>query len=226
MNGVHDMGGMHGFGPIEREANEPRFHHDWERRVFAMRVASPIPIPGGSRHNIEQMPPAGYLSTSYYEKWLESRLQGFIDAGAISAEEFEARLAEFRDNPDAQVPRREAPEQVEATMTRLLSWHSPRREADVAPRFSVGDAVRVCNIHPPKHTRLPRYVRGKLGTVTRYYGLYDLQDTMPEGVEPPVEPMYAVRFDSHGLWGDAADVNSVVYLDMWESYLQSVSSIE
>jgi nitrile hydratase len=222
MNGVHDMGGMHGFGPIEREANEPRFHYDWERRVFAIRVASPIPIPGGSRHNIEQMPPADYLNTSYYEKWLQSRLQGFIDAGVITAEELEARLAEFRDNPDAQVPRREAPEQVQAALARLLSWKSSRREADLTPQFAVGGAVQVRNLHPPNHTRLPRYVRGQSGTVTRYYGVYDLQDTMPEGVEPPVEPLYAVRFDSRDLWGEAADVNSVVYLDMWESYLQSV----
>ncbi len=220
MNGVHDMGGMHGFGPIERDDNEPRFHYDWERRVFAMRVASPIPIPGGSRHNIEQMPPADYLSTSYYEKWLQSRLNGFIDAGVMTAEEFEARVAQFRQNPDAQVPRHEAPEQVEPTMTRLLTWHSPRRDVDIAPRYVVGETVFVCNIHPPKHTRLPRYVRGKSGTVTRYYGVYDVQDTMPEGVEPPMEPMYAVRFDSRDLWGDAADANSVVYLDMWERYLQ------
>ncbi|ETW94115.1 MAG: hypothetical protein ETSY1_36290 [Candidatus Entotheonella factor] len=222
MNGVHDMGGMHGFGPIEREANEPRFHHDWERRVFAIRVASPIPIPGGSRHNIEQMTPTDYLNTSYYEKWLQSRLKGFVDAGVITAEELEARMAEFRDNPNAQVPRRAAPEQVAATMTRLLSWNSPRREVDITPRFVVGNAVQVCNIHPPNHTRLPRYVRGKPGVVARYYGTYDLQDTMPEGVETPVEPLYAVRFDGRVLWGDAADANSVVYLDMWESYLQSV----
>jgi nitrile hydratase len=221
MNGVHDMGGMHGFGPIEREVNEPRFHHDWERRVFAIRVASPIPIPGGSRHNIEQMSPADYLNTSYYEKWLQSRLKGFIDAGVITAEEFEARMAAFREHPDAQVPRREAPEQVEATMMRMLSWQSPRRAVEITPRFAVGDDVQARNIHPPHHTRLPRYVRGKTGTVSRYYGVYDLQDTMPEGVEPPAEPMYAVRFDSRALWGEAADVNSVVYLDMWESYLQS-----
>lgn len=222
MNGVHDMGGMHGFGPIEPEANEPRFHHDWERRVFAICVASPIPIPGGSRHNIEQMTPADYLNTSYYEKWLQSRIKGFIDAGVITAEELETRVTDFRENPDAQVPRRKAPEQVEATMTRLLSWNSPRREVDVTPLFAVGASVQVRNIHPPNHTRLPRYVRGKSGTVTRYYGVYDLQDTMPEGMTPPVEPLYAVRFDSRVLWGDAAEVNSVVYLDMWESYLQSV----
>ena len=76
MNGIHDMGGMHGFGPIVREENEPVFHHDWEGRVFAIRLATPVPIPGGSRNNIEQMDPAAYLTTSYYEKWLHARIQG------------------------------------------------------------------------------------------------------------------------------------------------------
>jgi nitrile hydratase len=221
MNGVHDMGGMHGFGPIERNENEPCFHYDWERRVFAMRVASPVPIPGGSRHNIEQMPPADYLNTSYYEKWLQSRLKGFIDAGVLTAEEIQSRMDQLRDNPGAPVPRREAPEQVQETLTRLLAWHSPRRERhQITPKFAVGETVQVRNIHPPNHTRLPRYVRGKPGTIARYYGVYDLQDTMPEGMHAPTEPMYAVRFDSRALWGDAADVNSVVYLDMWESYLE------
>ena len=64
MNGIHDMGGMHGFGPIVREENEPVFHHDWERRAFALRIATPVPIPGGSRNNIEHMDPVAYLTTS------------------------------------------------------------------------------------------------------------------------------------------------------------------
>ena len=74
MNGIHDMGGMDGFGPIERNPQEPLFHHDWERRVFAIRIASSVPIPGGSRNSIEHMPPDQYLNTSYYEKWLESTI--------------------------------------------------------------------------------------------------------------------------------------------------------
>ena len=89
MNGIHDMGGMHGFGPIVREENEPVFHHDWEGRVFAIRIATPVPIPGGSRNNIEQMDPAAYLTTSYYEKWLHSRIQGLIDAGVLTEAELE-----------------------------------------------------------------------------------------------------------------------------------------
>lgn len=221
MNGIHDMGGMHGFGPVEREANEPVFHHDWEGRVFAMRLATPVPIPGGSRNNIEQMDPGAYLTTSYYEKWLHSRIQGCIDAGVFTAAELEARVAQWRDHPETPVPRRDDPaavQRVQAQLRRLLA--SPRRDVPVQPHFLVGASIRVRNLHPAGHTRLPRYVRGKRGVVQRYYGVYDFQDAMPAGAEAPPQPLYAVRFDGRELWGEATDANSVVYLDMWESYLE------
>ena len=95
MDGIHDMGGMHGFGPIVHEENEPLFHHPWESRVLAISVVTPVPIPGGSRNNIENMDPAHYLSSSYYEKWLYSRIKGLIDAGVLTPEEMETRMALF-----------------------------------------------------------------------------------------------------------------------------------
>ena len=220
MNGMHDMGGMHGFGPVVREENEPVFHHPWEGRVFAMRVAAPVPIPGGSRHSIEQMDPVHYLTSSYYEKWLYSRLKGFIDAGTLTQEEVEARIAQYRQNPAAPVPRRDAPERASQVRQYLRTHRSPLREVDVQPQFRPGDAIRVRNMHPPAHTRLPRYVRGKRGVVTRFYGFMDVQDTMPPGVTPPPQPIYAVRFEAHELWGDSAEAHSAVYIDMGESYLE------
>lgn len=221
MNGIHDMGGMHGFGPIAREADEPLFHHDWERRVFAMRQVTPIPIPGGSRNNIEQMDPADYLRTSYYEKWLHSALKGFMDAGALSADEFAAKVVYYQAHPEAEVPRREDPQGLARAQERLRRpLKSPRRDLPLKPQFAVGASVRVRNLHPAGHTRLPRYVRGKPGQVARYYGIYDLQDAMPAGSDAPPQPLYAVRFDARALWGDAAEAKSVVYLDMWESYLE------
>ena len=107
MNGIHDMGGMHGFGAVVREENEPVFHHEWEGRVYAMQRVTPVLIPGGSRNNIEQMDSVAYLTSSYYEKWLHARIKGLIDAGALTAEELEARVAFYRDHPEAPVPRRE-----------------------------------------------------------------------------------------------------------------------
>jgi nitrile hydratase subunit beta len=221
MNGIHDMGGMHGFGPIVREENEPVFHHDWEGRVFALRIATPVPIPGGSRNSIEQMDPAAYLTTSYYEKWLHSRIKGLIDAGVLTEAELEARVALYRDHPETPVPRREDPDhvqRVQAQLRRLLE--SPRHDMPLQPQFRSGATIRVRNIHPPGHTRLPRYVRGKRGVVERYYGIYDFQDAMPSGTAAPPQPLYAVRFDAQELWGASAEANSVVYLDMWESYIE------
>ena len=181
MNGIHDMGGMHGFGPIVREENEPVFHHDWEGHVFAMQVATPVPIPGGSRNNIEHMDPAAYLTTSYYEKWLHSRIKGLIDAGVLTEAELEARIALYRDHPETPVPRREDQDRVQRIRGQLRRVESPRRDVPLQPQFPIGATVRARNMHPPGHTRLPRYVRGKCGIVERYYGIYDFQDAVPPG---------------------------------------------
>lgn len=221
MNGIHDMGGMHGFGSIKREENEPVFHHSWEGRMFAIQVATPVPIPGGSRNNIENMEPARYLTSSYYEKWLHARVKGLIDAGALTGQELDARTAFFRDNPDATLPRREDPELVQRVLERT---HTPRplhRDVDIQPQFRIGDAVRARNMHPPGHTRLPRYVRGKRGVVVQFYGIHNFQDALPPGVEAPPQPVYSVRFEASELWGESAEANGAVYLDMWESYLES-----
>lgn len=221
MNGMHDMGGMHGFGPIVREANEPLFHHDWERRVFAIRQVTPVAIPGGSRNAIEHMDPAEYLNTSYYEKWLHASVQGMLAAGALTAAEWAAQVAYYQAHPDAPMPRREDPQRLARVHERLQRvLKSPRLDLPITPQFAVGAAVRVRNLHPAGHTRLPRYVRGKPGRVERYYGIYEFQDAMPVGTEAQPQPLYAVRFDGQELWGNDAEVHSVVYLDMWESYLE------
>lgn len=220
MNGIHDMGGMHGFGPIVREENEPVFHHDWEGRVLAMQVATPVPIPGGIRNNIEQMDPAAYLTTSYYEKWLHSRIKGLLDAGVLTAAELEARIALYRDHPETPVPHREDPARVQRIRAQLRRVESQRRDVPLQPQFSIGATVRARNMHPSGHTRLPRYVRGKCGIVERYYGIYDFQDAGPPRIEAPPQPLYAVRFEARELWGTSAEAHSVVCLDMWESYLE------
>ena len=220
MNGIHDMGGMHGFGPVEREENEPVFHHDWEGRAFAIRVATPVPIPGGSRHNIEAMDPLHYLQSSYYEKWLHARIKGLIDSGVLTLDELQAREALYRGHPDTPVPCREDPERVQKVLADLRTHRSPRRNVKAQPQFDVGDPVRALNLHPPGHTRLPRYIRGKRGVVVRFYGFQDVQDAQPSGIAADPQAVYAVRFPASELWGDAAQANSTVCIDMWESYLE------
>jgi len=213
MNGIHDMGGMHGFGPISYEEDEPVFHHEWEGRIFA--------LPGFTgRFTIERMDPALYLASSYYEKWLYSKIEGSIEQGFFTPQELEEKIAYFRDNPEANPPRREDPDAVQNMVASNKAPESNRRDVDIQPVFRIGDVVITRNYHPPGHTRLPQYARGKRGVVVAYYGVQDIADTMPPGVKAVPQPLYCVRIEGLELWGESAEANSAVYLDMWESYFE------
>ena len=220
MNSIHDMGGMHGFGPIKREENEPVFHQVWEGRVYVMAMVTPVSIPGGFRYAIERMDPAHYLASSYYEKWLHIQTQGLIEAGVFTQEELGDRMRHFRSNPNATPPHRNDPELVQRVLADTRAPQPLRREVDIQPAFDIGDAVTARNMHPVGHTRLPRYVRGRRGVVTQFHGIQDIDDTMPPGVEARPQPLYSVRFEARELWGESAERNCAVYLDMWESYLE------
>src|SRR5437868_7918819 len=164
MNGIHDMGGMHGFGPVVREEHEPVFHEPWEGRVYGMlgraRAIMPPAYPGDNRGYIEAIPPQTYLEMSYYERLMEAIVQRAIGAGVITAAELEARIAQFAANPSLQVPKREDPEVVREVRARLTTQLRPEDEGR-APRFKAGDAVQAINVNRTGHNRLPRYIRGK-----------------------------------------------------------------
>ena len=221
MNGIHDMGGMHGFGPIEREENEPVFHAPWEGRLLAMIQTVPVAIPGGMRSAIESMDPALYLASSYYERWLHAREQGMIAAGVLTAEELDARTEFFREHSEAEPPRREDPDLTTRALERWKTPRSPHREVGVVPRFGIGDEVVTRNMNPPGHTRLPRYARGKMGEIDRVHGVHDFQDAVVSETEAGPQAVYSVRFDARELWGESAEANGRVYIDMWESYLEA-----
>ena len=221
MDGVHDMGGMHGFGPIEIEENEPLFHEEWEGRVLGISRLTPVPGPGGMRNNIEQMDPAEYLRSSYYEKWLHARTKGLIDAGVITREELDAKLAYYSDHPEAGIPRAQNPDEPQ-TVEDERQTASPAAQEPAAPAFEIGDRVRARQIHPQGHTRLPRYIRGKIGEVVRIYRPQGLQDAEPLGDSAGPQPVYAVKFDGGEVWGESAEPRSCILLDMWESYLEKV----
>lgn len=100
MNGIHDLGGMHGLGPIDREADEPYFHNEWEGRVFALFFAN---FAQGHfnvdmfRHAIERMAPAHYLESSYYEHWLYAMEKLLAEQGIVTTAELDARQAALAD---------------------------------------------------------------------------------------------------------------------------------
>jgi nitrile hydratase len=223
VNGVHDMGGMHGFGPVVREENEPVFHADWERHVYAMsratRTQGLINI-DESRYGIERMPPAEYLAASYYERWLASLERNLIEKGVLSREEIEARTAYYRQHPEADVPRREAPPLAEQMLSTLRTRPRYRQEPDLPPRFKVGQAVLARNEHPTGHTRLPRYARGKRGTINLVHGTFIFPDSHAHGRGEQPQPLYSVRFEASELWAHSAEPREAILLDLWESYLE------
>jgi nitrile hydratase subunit beta len=225
VNGVHDMGGMHGFGPVEREDNEPVFHAEWEKRVVGINrsaQARRIYNIDEFRHGIERMAPAEYLEASYYERWLATVERNLVEKGLISPEELEAKVAELRDRPDAEPPRREDPALAERIATRLRRRPQFRRDGAAEPRFKVGEPVVTRNTHPTGHTRLPRYARGKRGVIAHLHGVYVFPDTNAHGQGEQPQPLYSVRFDARELWADSAEPGACVHLDLWESYLAGV----
>ncbi len=100
MNGIHDMGGLQGFGTIPLEAEESIFHAEWERRVFALDLAMGAQLSASGdawRHSIERLPPVDYLKASYYERWLHAVIELSVAEGLLSHAELEQRCRELRD---------------------------------------------------------------------------------------------------------------------------------
>jgi nitrile hydratase len=222
MNGIHDLGGMHGFGPVVAEANEPVFHEEWERRIFALTMAMFVWRLGNIRRAWEQMPPAEYLATSYYEHWLFALQLQLEQNGLLDAEELE-RLREAPETlppPTAPANIRDGALRPEAAAA-LGSLRGGRAEDSVEPRFALGQAVRARNIHPVGHTRLPRYARGRRGTIEGDYGVFAFPDSNAAGEKHKPQHVYSVRFDARELWGPTASATDRIYVDLWDDYLDS-----
>jgi nitrile hydratase beta subunit len=220
MNGAHDLGGMHGFGPInaEPEAQEPVFHANWEGRVFGLaRVIGALGKWNSdiSRHARERQHPVEYLRHSYYENWLVGLEKLLVEMGLVTAAELAAGKA--AQPADEDVRKRVLRAEQVATIVPLGS--PATMPADALPRFRVGDRVRARNRHPIGHTREPRYVRGRAGVIHEHYGTHVFPDRSAEGVRVG-RHLYCVRFDAAELWGENANSNSAVYVDLWEDYLE------
>ena len=218
MNGGHDLGGMHGLGPIEPEADEPVFHHEWEKRVFALTLATGAlgrwTIDMG-RHARERQHPADYLRHSYYENWLAGLEKLVVERGLVSAEELASG--------EASGPAGEALRARVLTAEKITPAMAKGSPVDIAiaapPRFAVGDRVRAINRHPVGHTREPRYVRGRLGVVQEHYGAHVFPDRSAAG-QREGRHLYSVRFEAGELWGEPSAPASAVYADLWEDYLE------
>jgi nitrile hydratase subunit beta len=217
MNGVHDMGGMHGMGPIQYESNEPVFHEPWEARVFAllraMRASDKLTI-DAFRHAVELIPAPEYLRMSYYEQRLHALIELMAKSGLVTR-------AEVESGKPAPGSPKATPALIASAVPGMVAKGKPAsRDVRVEARFTVGQRVRVRNIHPTGHTRLPRYARGKLGTIHRDHGIHVFPDANAHFLGEKPQHLYSVRFAARELWGEQASESDAVYIDMWDDYLE------
>lgn len=215
MNGVHDMGGMHGMGPVTIEKDEPVFHWAWEGRVFALRLAC---IFHGrwngniNRYAVERMPPAACLASTYYERVLFGLETLLVEQGLITAQELETGRSEGKADVAGTLG-------VDGIGKLLSTRIRARREEQVAPKFRAGDRVLARNIHPVGHTRLPRYARGRRGVIDRDYGVFVFPDSSAMTRDPKPQHLYGVRFAAQELWGASASTRDSVYVNLWDDHL-------
>jgi nitrile hydratase beta subunit len=220
VDGVHDMGGMHGFGGVFEPGDELAYHERWEPRVFAIQMLVGLEGLGagpGGRAVREEMDPAHYLAASYYERWLYSAEKRLLRNGTIAPGDVEAAMERLRAGDAVAEHHDEAmAERIVENLRRVRLMRPPPAET----RFSPGERVRVKRMHPPGHTRCPRYVRGAVGVVEAVRGADRLPDRAVYGERVDREPVYSVAFSSEELWGPGSEPAWTVSLDLWDSYLE------
>lgn len=242
MNGAQDLGGQHGFGPVRPEADEPVFHDDWERRALAVTL---LMGPVGrwsidqSRAARESLPPVRYLSSSYYEIWIAALEKLMAERGLLGRDEIDAAVRQLKSGAavvstgagradaspsDAATTERSADAAsrcmpADKVQAMLAAGGPSERPATTAARFAVGDVVRTHVMNPLGHTRLPRYARGRCGTVVLVHGAHVYPDASGNGLGEDPHWLYTVRFEGEALWGADTSATSV-HVDCWEPYLE------
>ena len=217
MNGVHDMGGMQDMGAVQREKNEPVFHQRWEGRVWGMMWLGSAWGKwnlDAMRHAIERIPPADYLRMSYYEKWLAALVDLVTGRGLVTRAELESG------RPAAGSTKATPPVKAEGVPALIARGNPVKRDVAVAARFQVGQRVRGRNINPTTHTRLPRYARGKVGTIERDHGVFLFADSNAHFQGEKPQHLYSVRFAARELWGEQALPRDAVYVNLWDDHLE------
>lgn len=215
MNGIHDLGGMHGFGTVEVERHEPVFHARWEGRVLGivyLVVGYGWVTVDTFRHGIERTNPVDYLTLGYYGRWRASLERILVERGVLGAGELDARAG----GAGAVAP---APAPVPPTETE----YGFERTLAAPPRFAVGAPVRARRASPAGHTRLPRYVAGRRGVVAHVRAPYVFPDTNAHGGGENPQHLYNVRFDAAELWGADAEPGTAIHIDLFEPYLEPIA---
>jgi nitrile hydratase len=219
MDGVHDLGGKHGFGGVDHSDDARVFHGRWEAAVFAMVNAA---ARAGAWHNsdqfrhaVERIDPVAYLTQGYYGRWLGGLETLLVEAGLLTTVELQARLAQRGGSPRDRVAARPASSPV--SLGGPPQGLGSQRHLGSAI-FNVGDKVTTLNYGKPTHTRLPAYVRGKSGTITKLHGGWIYPDTNAQGLGECPQVLYTVTFSGAELWQEG-DAKLAVNLDLFEPYL-------
>jgi nitrile hydratase len=227
MDGIHDLGGREGFGPVQWKVDEygRAFHEAWQGRTWAicMRMFAKWWREDNGwtldwfRHVLERIDPADYLTMNYFDKWVQSCMAVLIDDGTIDMHDLVSGAASSNSAGVVELQKRGNTRQAFSTPT-------DRSDTDGSKaRFEVGDSVKVKLAMRAMHTRLPGYARGRAGLIDAHHGMHILPDASARG-ERRKEHLYTVAFIASELWPEATDRKDKIYVDLWESYLESPGS--
>jgi nitrile hydratase beta subunit len=226
MNSVADMGGQQNYGkvPIEKGYS---YEHEWEFRAQAARSSYSRLIKKEHfvrrRYMLECLPPVDYLTMRYSERLLYGTMTCLIESGVLTLEEITQRAKALAEGSYVYTPPTDEPKEFGDLVVQQARKGSPTlREADIEPRYQIGDKVRIKNFHPKGHTRLPMYARGKQGIIVGYHGCHVFDDANAAGKGEMPQPLYSVAFESTELWGEDGKPGDKVYLDMWEDYIKDL----
>jgi nitrile hydratase len=223
MDGIHDLGGKQGYGAVLREVDEPVFHDRWEAAIFTMtrtaRACGALQNTDQFRHAIERISPVAYLTHGYYGRWLGGLENLLTEAGVITSPELNERAAALGGNVDALVAAQPDPA--------FAPFANPpredaRREIANPPKLAVGQEIRTSSATTSGHTRLPAYARNRRGTIVAHHDGWVYPDTNAHGKGEMPTHLYTVAFSGDELWGPDAEPHTVVYLDLFEPYLELI----
>ncbi len=216
MDGIHDLGGKQGFGPVDVGEKEEPFHAPWEARLYGIVRAMRQPPEWNIdrfRHTRECIDPVDYLTRPYFDQWLQTYGALMIGSGIATAKELAMGRSE---SGAAKLGPPMAPEAVASASKASARFD---RADGGAPRFAIGDRVRTNSLGSTGHTRLPAYARGRIGEIIRHHGAHILPDLSARGIER-AEALYTVAFAAAELWPEAASRRDHVFIDLWDSYLE------
>lgn len=223
MDGIHDLGGMQGFSPVDPVDDVVGYHEEWEGLAHTAAIGtlgSGVHNMDEFRHAIERLEPAQYLNVAYYDRWLMAASTLAVEKGVLTPEELRERTEAIAAGEET-VPDRRDPGRIDELIDGVVDAYDAWVDEE-EPAFDDGEDVRVRRVHPDGHTRCPGYVRGARGTIVDHRGTHTLPDAHAHG-EDGAEPIYNVAFELDELWPERdGEESGVIHAELWESYLEGI----